>query len=151
MHCHLDFAGLLYTIQTDLHNYFVSNRFSAATFAVYSIGVAQLPLVGILRESVSSVILPRISYLQEQGQAREIRRCCWRTLFVSLPSVYLPIYAFLMVTGREFLTLMFTSAYAGKLAHICDQFDIASTFAIGSGCSSSRPTKAIVSFFSSCK
>jgi len=105
------FAGLLYTIQTDLHNYFVSNRFSPAIFAVYSIGVAQLPLVGILRESVSSVILPRISYLQEQGQAREIVVLLANAVR-KLAAVYLPIYAFLMVTGREFLTVMFTSAYA---------------------------------------
>lgn len=104
-------AGLLYTIQTDLHNYFVSNRFSAATFAVYSIGVAQLPLVGILRDSVSSVILPRISYLQEQGQAREIVALLANAIR-KLAAVYLPLYAFLMITGREFLTVMFTSAYA---------------------------------------
>lgn len=105
------FAGLLYTIQTDLHNYFVSNNFSAATFAVYSIGVAQLPLIGIIRDSVSSVILPRINYLQDQGEVREIV-----VLLVSairkLAVVFLPIYAFLMVTGREFLIVMFTSAYA---------------------------------------
>ena len=104
-------AGLLYTIQTDLHNYFVSNRFSAATFAVYSIGVAQLPLVGILRESVSSVILPRISYLQEQGQAREIVVLLANAIR-KLAVVYLPLYVFLMIVGREFLTVMFTSAYA---------------------------------------
>lgn len=106
-------AGLLYTIQIDLHNYFVSNRFSAATFAVYSIGVAQLPLVGILRDSVNSVILPRINYLQEQNQPREIV-----TLLANatrkLAAVFLPIYAFLLVTGPEFLTVMFTAAYAAS-------------------------------------
>ncbi len=104
-------AGLLYTIQTDLHNYFVSNRFSAATFAIYSIGVAQLPLVGILRESVSSVILPRISYLQKENQPREIVVLLANAIR-KLAAAYLPIYAFLMVVGREFLTVMFTSAYA---------------------------------------
>ena len=104
-------AGLLYTIQTDLHNYFVSNRFSAATFAVYSIGVAQLPLIGILRESVSSVMLPRISYLQEQGQEPEIIALLANATR-KLAVVLLPVYVFLMVTGREFLTFMFTSAYA---------------------------------------
>ena len=103
-------AGLLYTIQTDLHNYFVSNRFSAATFAIYSIGVAQLPLVGILRDSVSSVILPRINYLQEHGQAREIVVLLANAIR-KLAAVYLPMYVFLMITGREFLTVMFTSAY----------------------------------------
>ena len=106
-------AGLLYTIQTDLHNYFVSNRFSAATFAIYSIGVAQVPLVGILRDSVSSVILPRISYLQEQGQQREIIVLVANAIR-KLAAVYLPIYVVLMITGREFLTFMFTSAYAAS-------------------------------------
>jgi O-antigen/teichoic acid export membrane protein len=104
-------AGLLYTIQTDLHNYFVSHRFSAATFAIYSIGVAQLPFLGILRESVSSVILPRISYLQEQGQTREIIMLMANATR-KLAVVLIPVYVFLMVAGREFLTLMFTSAYA---------------------------------------
>lgn len=104
-------VGLLYTFQTDLHNYFVSNRFSAATFAIYSIGVAQLPLVGILRESVSSVILPRVSYLQEQGQPREIL-ILLSNATRKLAAVFLPVYVFLMVTGQEFLTFMFTSAYA---------------------------------------
>ena len=107
------FAGLLFTIQTDLHNYFVSNRFSAATFAVYSIGVAQLPLVGILRDSVTAVILPRISYLQEQGQTREIVELLANAIR-KLAVVYLPLYAFLMITGREFLTVMFTSVYAAS-------------------------------------
>jgi O-antigen/teichoic acid export membrane protein len=104
-------AGLLYTTQIDMHNYFVSHRFSAATFAVYSIGVAQLPFVGILRDSVNSVILPRINYLQEQNQPREIV-----TLLANatrkLAAVFLAVYAFLLVTGPEFLTVMFTSAYA---------------------------------------
>ena len=105
------FVGLLYTIQTDLHNYFVSNRFSAATFAIYSIGVAQLPVVGILRDSVSSVLLPRISYLQEQGQTREII-VLMASSARKLAVVLIPLYVFLMVTGREFLTFMFTAAYA---------------------------------------
>ena len=104
-------AGLLYTLQNDLHNYFVSNRFSAATFAIYSIGVAQLPLIGILRESVSSVILPRINYLQGQTQPREII-VLLANATRKLALVFIPVYVFLMLTGREFLTFMFTSAYA---------------------------------------
>lgn len=103
-------AGLLYTIQTDLHHYFVSNRFSAATFAIYSIGVAQLPLVGILRDSVSSVVLPRISYLQKNGQTREIVVLLANAIR-KLAAVYLALFALLLVTGREVLTVMFTAAY----------------------------------------
>src|SRR4029453_430419 len=65
-------AGLLWTIQTDLHNYFFPNRFDAAPFAIYSIGCVQLPLIGILSESVGSVMIPRVSSLQHQGHTREI-------------------------------------------------------------------------------
>ena len=104
-------VGLLYTVQTDLHNYFVSNRFNAATFAIYSIGVAQLPLVGLLRESVANVILPRISYLQKHDQADEIVVLLANAIR-KLAAFYLPLFAVLMVTGREFLTVLFTSAYA---------------------------------------
>jgi len=103
-------AGLLYTLQMDLHNYFVSNRFNAATFAVYSIGVAQLPLVGMMRESVGAVMLPRVSYLQKHGEVREIVLLLARAMR-KLAAVFLPLYAFMMVTGREFLTVMFTAAY----------------------------------------
>ena len=45
-------AGLLFTLQIDLPNYFVSNHFEPAVFAVYAIGVFNIPLVGMLSESV---------------------------------------------------------------------------------------------------
>jgi O-antigen/teichoic acid export membrane protein len=104
------FAGLLYTVQTDAHNYVVSHNFSPAIFAIYSIGVAQVPLIGVLRDSVSSVILPRISYLQEQGQTRQIL-VLMASAVRKLAAFYLPMYFVLLITGREFLTFMFTSRY----------------------------------------
>ncbi|HEV2706423.1 MAG TPA: oligosaccharide flippase family protein [Pyrinomonadaceae bacterium] len=106
-------AGLLYSLLMDLHNYFVSHRFDAATFAVYSVGVAQLPLVGILRESVGTVMIPRVSQLQKRGETREIVVLLARAMR-KLAAVYLPLYALLMVVGREFLTVLFTEAYAAS-------------------------------------
>ena len=69
----LGFAGLLYIVQTDLHNYFVSHSFSAADFAIYSVGCLELPLVGMLRESINSVMIPRVSFLQRGRHARDHR------------------------------------------------------------------------------
>jgi O-antigen/teichoic acid export membrane protein len=104
-------VGLLYTLQMDLHNYFVSHRFGAAAFAVYSVGVAQLPLVGILRESVISVMIPRVSQLQKAGETREILELVGRSIR-KLAAAFLPLYALLLVVGHEFLTVLFTAAYA---------------------------------------
>ncbi len=106
----LGFAGVLYYVQLDLHNYVVSYSFDAATFAVYSIGCFQLPLVGILGESVNSVLIPRVSYLQKQGQQREIVLLLARVMR-KLAAVYFPLYVFLLTTGREFITVLFTPRY----------------------------------------
>ena len=60
-------AGLIYTMQNDVHNYFVSNAFGAAAFAIYSVGVAQLPLIGMMRESINAVLLGRVSYSSKRA------------------------------------------------------------------------------------
>jgi O-antigen/teichoic acid export membrane protein len=110
----LGVAGLIYTLQIDLHNYFISNRFSAAAFAVYSIGCFQLPLIGILSESVGSVLIPRVSYLQHTCQTREIVLLTSRVVR-KLAAVYFPLYVFLMVTRREFITGLFTTRYVDSI------------------------------------
>lgn len=106
----LGVAGLLFSMQMDLHNYFVSNRFGAAAYAVYAIGCFQLPLIGILGESICSVMIPRVSYLQKHNQSREIVLLTARVMR-KLSLIYFPLYAFLMVAGRELITTLFTSQY----------------------------------------
>jgi O-antigen/teichoic acid export membrane protein len=109
----LGFASLVYIVQTDLHNYVVANTFGAATFAVYAVGVAQLPLVGLIRESVDSVLLPRISYLQEQNQREAILQLTFRASR-KLALVYLPMFAFLSVCGYDLLVLMYTGKFSAS-------------------------------------
>lgn len=106
----LGFAGLLFTVQTDLHNYFVSHRFSAAEFAIYSVGCLELPLVSLLRESINSVMLPRVSLLQREGETREIVELTAR-LMRKLAFFFFAAYAFFMVAGRDFIAFLFTPAY----------------------------------------
>lgn len=104
------FYGLLYTVQTDLHNYISANQFSSVEYAVYAVGTAQLPFAGILRDSVNSVLLPRISKLQLEGKKEEIISLlmeAWRRLAAAL----LPACAVLLVLGRDFITLLYTQAY----------------------------------------
>ena len=104
-------AGLLYTFQTDLHNYFVSNRFGPALFAIYSVGTAQLPLVYMLQEAASSVLIPRISLLQRNNDGHEIAHQMVRAIR-KLAAAYLPLYFLLLVVGPEFIRFLFTDRYA---------------------------------------
>ena len=106
-------AGLLFALQTDLPNYFVSNQFDPAVYAIYAIGVFNSPLVGMLSESVGAVMIPQVSVLQKDGNNRAIIAMAARVAR-KLALVYLPLYAFLIVMGREFLTALFTPQYAAS-------------------------------------
>jgi O-antigen/teichoic acid export membrane protein len=103
-------AGLVYTLQTDLHQYMVAHVFGAATFAVYAVGCFQLPITLLLRDSVGSVMIPRVTTLQHARERLEIVRLIVRVMR-KLALVYLPIYAFFVVTGRELIVALFTDRF----------------------------------------
>ncbi len=105
-------AGLLMMVQTDLHNYFVSNHFGPARFAVYSIGTLQLPLMGLIWEATNSVLITRVSALQKRNANREIVLLVARAAR-KLAAVYFPVYVFLLVAGREFIEVLFTAQVCG--------------------------------------
>lgn len=103
-------AGLIYTAQTDLHQYVVAHEFGAAAFAVYVVGIFQLPLTALLRDSVGSVMVPRVTALQRREERLEIVQLIVRVMR-KLSLVYLPVYAFLVVAGRELIVVLFTSRF----------------------------------------
>ena len=109
----LGLMGMVWYFQYDLHNYFVSNRFGAAAFAVYSIGCFQLPVLQLLSEATNSVLISQMAALQREDQTDQM-------LFLSLRStrklaaVMFPVYAFLMVTGLQFIEFLFSARYAGS-------------------------------------
>ncbi len=98
-------------VQTDLHNYFVSNHFGPALFAVYSLGTLQLPLMGLIWEATNSVLITRVSVLEKRDERREIVLLLARAAR-KLAAVYFPVYVFLMVVGREFIRVLFTARFA---------------------------------------
>jgi O-antigen/teichoic acid export membrane protein len=106
----LGIAGFLYSMQMDMHNYFVSNRFDAATFAIYAIGCFNLPLIHILSDSVGSVMIPRVTELEKRGERREIIVLISR-MMRKLAAAYFALYAFLIVMGREFIVVLFREQY----------------------------------------
>ncbi len=107
-------AGLLWKIQIDIHNYFVSFNFGQTGFAVYSVGVFQLPLLGILNESIASVMIPRMSYLQGVNDKQEIIRL-WNSVARKLALFYFATYAALSVMSRDFIVALFTDQYLASI------------------------------------
>lgn len=106
----LAYAGLLWWLQGFVHHYFVANRFGPAAYAVYAVGVFQLPIVGITHESIGSVVIRRVNELWRQNATPEIVRLATRTVR-TLAAFSFPLYVLLLVTGREFITVLFTQRY----------------------------------------
>jgi O-antigen/teichoic acid export membrane protein len=109
----LGLSSLVLKLQTDLPHYFVSHAFGATAYAIFAVGVFNLPLVGLLRESVGSVMLPRVSRLEQDEDRREILLLVARVAR-KLAIVYFPLYVYLLIVGREFIRLLFTSQYAAS-------------------------------------
>ena len=103
-------VGLLYSVQNDLHNYFVSRTLGADIFAVYSVGCFDLPLIGLVSEAVASVLIIRVSELQHQNDTKEIIAVTARATR-KLAAIFFPAYALLMVVAPEFITVLFTARY----------------------------------------
>lgn len=108
------FAGLLWIMQTDLHNYFVGHRFSPAEYAIYAYGCFELPLIGMIHEAVSSVMIPRMSKLQDDGDRKEMVRVTARAMH-KLAFFYFPMYVFLMITAHTFIVTLFTKSFEASV------------------------------------
>ena len=103
-------TGVLWIAQTDIHNYFVGYKFSPADFAIYAYGCFQVPLIGMLSDSVTSVLIPRMNTLQLAGDRDEMIRLTARAM-QKLAFFYFPIYVFLMITAQTFIITLFTQKY----------------------------------------
>lgn len=104
-------SSLMIKLQQDLHHMFVSNAFGPAAYAIYAVGCFKVPLIGILRESVGSVVLLRINELESRNEKRRILELV-ATAARRLAVVYFPAYALLMVTAPLLITVLFTKVYA---------------------------------------
>ena len=104
-------TSILWVAQSDIHNYFVGYQFSASDFAIYAYGCFQLPLISMLQESVTSVLIPRMNRLQLEGAHGEMIRITARAM-EKLAFFFFPIYAFLLITSQTFIVTLFTEQYA---------------------------------------
>jgi O-antigen/teichoic acid export membrane protein len=107
-------AGVLWIAQTDIHNYFVGYKVSPSEFAVYAYGCFEVPLIAMLTESVTSVLIPRMTALQLNDKKDEMIRLTARVA-EKLSLVLFPVYVFLMITAFTFITTLFTTKFEASV------------------------------------
>ena len=107
-------AGVLWILMSDIHNYFVGHRFSDADYAIYAYGCFEIPLIASIWESVTSVLIPRMSELEMSGDRAEMLRLKSRAMR-KLAFFFFPIYVFFFITADTFITTLFTDKYAASV------------------------------------
>ena len=107
-------AAMLWIMMSDIHNYFVGHRFSDAEYAIYAYGCFEIPLIATLWESVTSVLIPRMSELELRGERAEMIRLKMRAT-QKLAFFFFPLYVFLFITAETFITTLFTRDYLASV------------------------------------
>lgn len=101
------------TLQNNLHMYVVSYHFDAATFAIYSVGCLQIPLVDFMMTSTSSVMMVKMSEDLREGRNHDALEL-WLDTTRKLALVFAPLVGGLVVTAGKLITLLFTANYAAS-------------------------------------
>jgi O-antigen/teichoic acid export membrane protein len=99
--------------QANLHQYVVAARFDAATFAIYAVGCLQIPLVDLISTSTANVMMVKMA--GEGGQGRGAAALAlWHSTICRMALIIFPLTAFLVITAREVIVLLFTTTYAAS-------------------------------------
>jgi len=101
-------AVVLEVLQLNLHQYVVAAHADAATFAIYSVGCMQVPLVDLVAMSAANVMMVRMGdSLREGASVLPL----WHAAVERLALVLIPFAVALMITARELIATLYTVAY----------------------------------------
>ena len=101
---------ILQVTQDKFHNYVVAYRFSAAVFAVYSVGMFQLPILDLIYTPMSQLLIVRMTALRQRGARREIVSL-WYDITKKMAMVFFPTIVILLLLARDLVILLFTETY----------------------------------------
>lgn len=107
-------GGSLGAFQGRIHSLVVSGMFGRETFAVYSAGCTEIPVLQYFGQSLATVSLGQFALLVKDGKPEEIRRL-WREIMAHMYGFTLPVVIGFLIIAKPFIVLAYTSAYAGAV------------------------------------
>lgn len=109
-----ELAIIVEIVYLNLHQYMVSYNFDAATFAVYSIGILQIPLVDFIGNPACNVMMVNMSEQIRKGSHATVL-LLWQDTTRKLALVFFPLAGLLMICAHEIITFLFTLKYAASV------------------------------------
>jgi O-antigen/teichoic acid export membrane protein len=106
----LGLATILGTLTLQLSNVVVSTMCSQAEFAIYSVGAFELPLIGIVTGSITTVVLAEMTKLCQQGKKAEALQL-FRGAAVRSAAILLPAFVFFLAMAGPLIDCLYSAKY----------------------------------------
>lgn len=110
----LGFAGTLMSQLSKLHDFVVSHYYGTESYAIYSAGCTELPVIQLFTQSVAVVVLGQFAMFEQQKDWEGARRL-WRRVLTSSYAVAVPVTILLIVLAKPIILFMFTEKYAAAI------------------------------------
>jgi O-antigen/teichoic acid export membrane protein len=96
------------------HQYAVSSRVDAATFAIYAVGCLQLPAVDLIAGPACNVMMVRMGEGRRDGRSDALL-AIWRDTTRRLALFLVPFVGAVLVVARELIVLLYTKTYLASV------------------------------------
>jgi O-antigen/teichoic acid export membrane protein len=100
--------------QDNFHQYAVSGLFDTATFAIYSVGCLQIPLVDLVATTVCNVMMVGMTNAIHDGREGDVIDL-WHQTVRKLALVFFPLTCLLLIAARDVIVMLFTDAYLASV------------------------------------
>ncbi|MFO7652368.1 MAG: oligosaccharide flippase family protein [Candidatus Krumholzibacteriia bacterium] len=107
----LGLGGSAWSLSLRIHPLIISKGLGVEAFAVYSVGITELPVVQAYLQSLAAVALGRFAVLEKAGDWDAIRRL-WRDILAAMLGVVVPFVVVLTLLAEPLVILLFTEQYA---------------------------------------
>lgn len=104
-------GGLVGQVERNLDKLLVSVMCGPAVFAVYVNGAMEIPLIGAITGSVTSVLVVDYTKLYAEGRTDEIIRLI-HSAMIKCGMILIPLMFFLLITAPQVMTILFGPRYA---------------------------------------
>jgi len=106
----LGLASMVGTITLQLDKVIVSSLCTPEAFAIYSNGAVELPLIGIITGSITTVVLTDMTRLCADGD-REAAIALFRKAAARAAAILLPAMLFLLAAAGPFIETLYSAKY----------------------------------------
>jgi len=110
----LGLATMLGTITLQLHSLIVAAICSPEDFAVYINGAMEIPLIGLVTGSITTVVFAEMAEMCSKGDKAGALQLFHKASIKSA-CILFPVLCFLLVTAKPFIVFLFSEQYHGSI------------------------------------